>query len=86
MERFNLMKAVIYERYGPPEALKLGDVPKPIPGGNELLIRVRATTVSSGDWRARSLMMPRGFGSLGRLAFGIRAPGNRSLEPNSQAM
>lgn len=45
-----------------------------MPGDNELLIRVRATTVSSADWRMRSLEMPRGFGPLGRLAIGIRGP------------
>ena len=38
------------------------------------MIRVRATTVSSADWRMRSLEMPRGFGLLGRLAIGIRGP------------
>ncbi|HYW32738.1 MAG TPA: NAD(P)-dependent alcohol dehydrogenase [Gemmatimonas sp.] len=46
----------------------------PTPGPNEALIRVRATTVSSADWRVRSLCMPRGFGMLGRLAFGFKAP------------
>ncbi len=50
------------------------EVPKPTPGDHELLIRVRATTVSSADWRMRSLELPRGFGLLGRLAFGISRP------------
>jgi len=50
------------------------ELPKPAPGDHELLIRVRATTVSSADWRIRSLEMPRGFGFLGRLAFGIGRP------------
>ena len=50
------------------------EVPKPIPGDHELLIRVRATTVSAADWRVRSLKMPPGFGLLGRLVFGINAP------------
>lgn len=68
------MKAFIYKRYGPPEVLEMSDVPKPIPGDDELLIRVRAATVSAADWRVRSLKMPPGFGFLGRLVLGIRGP------------
>jgi NADPH:quinone reductase-like Zn-dependent oxidoreductase len=68
------MKAVVYERYGPPEVLQLKDVAKPTPKDNELLIRTRATTVTSGDWRARSLQMPVGFGFMSRLVFGIQRP------------
>lgn len=68
------MKAITYRRYGPPDVLEMTERPKPVPGDHELLIRVRATTVSSADWRMRSLEMPRGFGLLGRLALGIRGP------------
>ena len=68
------MKAITYRRYGPPEVLEITDLPKPVPGEHELLIRVRATTVSSADWRLRRLEMPRGFGLLGRLALGISGP------------
>lgn len=68
------MKAITYRRYGPPDVLEMTELPKPAPGDHELLIRVHATTVSSADWRMRSLEMPRGFGLLGRLAFGIRGP------------
>ncbi len=73
------MKAFIYKRYGPPEVLEMSDVPKPIPGDHELLIRVRAATVSAADWRVRSLKMPPGFGFLGRLVFGIRVPRQQIL-------
>lgn len=68
------MKAITYRRYGPPEVLEITELPKPVPKDHELLIRVRATTVSSADWRMRSLEMPRGFGLLGRLALGISGP------------
>lgn len=68
------MRAATYRRYGPPEVVTVGDVLTPVPGPNDLVIRVRATTVSSADWRLRSLTMPHGFGMLGRLAFGLRAP------------
>jgi NADPH:quinone reductase-like Zn-dependent oxidoreductase len=69
-----LMKAAVYDRYGPPEVIQIRDVPAPRPRANEVLVQIHATTVSSGDWRARSLEMPGGFGSLGRLVFGVRKP------------
>src|SRR5688572_7337683 len=61
------MKAMVYSRYGGPNVVTLAEWPKPAPKDNEVLIRVHATTVSSADWRARSLNMPRGFGLMGRL-------------------
>ncbi len=43
------MKAIVYTRYGSPDVLHLEEVTKPVPRNNELLIRVRATTVTAGD-------------------------------------
>lgn len=68
------MKAFTYTQYGPPDVLQLSDVPQPVPKDNEVLIKVHATTVTSGDWRVRSLNVPRGFGLMMRLVFGITRP------------
>lgn len=66
------MKVARCFRYGPPETVQLVDVPRPEPGNNEVLVRIHAATVSSADWRLRSGSIPRGFGTITRLVFGLR--------------
>ncbi len=68
------MKAWICRSYGGPEMLALEDRPMPHPKDDEVLIRIRATTVSSGDWRIRSFNLPKGFGLIGRLVLGLTGP------------
>lgn len=68
------MKAVVHERFGPPEVLHLTDVDKPAPADDEVLVRIHATTVTSADWRLRSSTVPTGFGFIMRLLFGFRKP------------
>lgn len=68
------MKAMTYRRYGGPNVVTLTEVPKPSPKPNEVLIRILATTVTTGDHRARSLDLPTGFRLIGRLVFGLTRP------------
>ncbi len=73
------MKAIVYERYGGPEVVEVRDVPDPVPRAREALVKVRATTVESGDARLRAARVPAGFGVPVRLVIGITGPRRRVL-------
>ena len=73
------MAALLCTRYGAPELLKFSQVPRPVPGQHEVLVQVVASTITSGDRRIRSMNMPPGFGTLGRLALGWSGPRNPVL-------
>ena len=62
------------ERYGPPEVVRIREVPTPAPAAGEVLIRAAASTVNSGDARVRALRVPRGLGLAVRLRFGLTKP------------
>jgi NADPH:quinone reductase-like Zn-dependent oxidoreductase len=68
------MKAVVYEKYGPPEVLKFKEVTKPVPKDNEVLIKINATTAHIGDTRVRSFDVPLSVWLPMRLFLGIRKP------------
>jgi NADPH:quinone reductase-like Zn-dependent oxidoreductase len=70
------MKAVVYEKYGPPEVLQLKELPKPSPKDNEILVKVHATTATIGDTIMRSLKIPgpRWQRLMSRVYLGIRKP------------
>ena len=68
------MKAIVWTEYGPPDGLKLKEVEKPNPKDNEVLIRVHATTVTTGDCEMRSLRLPVLFRLMVRIYNGPRRP------------
>lgn len=68
------MKAIVYSRYGPPDVLEVKQVKKPIPKDNEILVKVKATTVTVADIRSRSFTVPPAFWLPARITLGLRQP------------
>ena len=68
------MLAAICTTYGGPDVVQLREVETPVPKDKEVLIRIHATTVASGDCRIRASNFPHGFGLAGRLIFGTSRP------------
>ena len=75
------MKAVVYDRYGPPEVLRIADVERPVPKEDEVLIKVHATTVNRLDVHTREANRSSGpaVSVLSRLVSGLRRPRRRIL-------
>lgn len=73
------MKAIVCTHYGSPDLLQLRDVPRPVPKDDEVLIRVRATTVSAADCELRRFDFAPWIWLPMRLAFGIFRPRRRVL-------
>jgi len=68
------MRAVVHDRYGPPDVLRLERVERPVPKDDEVLVRVRATTVNRTDAGLRSAEV-----FISRFVTGLRRPKNRIL-------
>jgi NADPH:quinone reductase-like Zn-dependent oxidoreductase len=75
------MRAVVYDRYGPPDVLRLEDVARPVPGENAVLVRVHATTVNRFDTATREANRRSGLAIslISRLVSGVRRPRHRIL-------
>ncbi len=68
------MKAVVHDRYGPPDVMRLEDVDRPVPREGEVLVKVRATTVTRSD---AALRAAKPF--LSRFFTGLRRPKRKIL-------
>ncbi|RIV39232.1 NAD(P)-dependent alcohol dehydrogenase [Micromonospora radicis] len=63
------MRAIVQDRYGPPETLRLADVDVPVPGSEEVLVRIEAAALNAYDWHVM-----RGDPRLARLSLGWSRP------------
>ena len=75
------MKAIVCTQYGPPEVLQLKEAKKPVCRDNEVLIKVHATAVTTGDCRCRGFNIPAHFSILTRLAMRLALGLTRPRKP-----
>ena len=67
------MRAVVHDRYGPPEVLRVEEIPRPVPEADQVLVRVHASTVTQTDCHMR-----RARPYIWRLMLGLRRPKRRT--------
>jgi NADPH:quinone reductase-like Zn-dependent oxidoreductase len=82
------MRAVVYDRYGPPEVQRLEDVEPPVPGDDEVLVKIHATTVNRTDcgWRSAKPFFTRVFTGLlrpNRKILGMEVSGEVATQSSS---
>lgn len=68
------MKAIVFTSYGSPDVLQLKEIPQPVPGDDEVLVRVHAVSLNDWDWEAL-----RGTPLVNRVIFGLRKPKKQVL-------
>lgn len=75
------VRAVVYDRYGPPDVLRLAEVERPVPKDDEVLVAIHATTVTRSDCGIREANARSGLlvSFLSRLFSGLRRPKQRIL-------
>ena len=75
------MRAVVYDRYGPPDVQRLAEVERPVPRDDEVLVKIHATTVNRLDCATRDANRRSGLAIslISRIVFGIRRPRRRIL-------
>lgn len=71
-----MMKAAVAREYGPPEVIHIAQMPVPEPGRGEILLRVRAASVDSGDARMRAFAFPAFMKPFARVMLGWDRPKN----------
>ena len=65
----NLMKAILLKEYGLPNELEIGNVAKPVPNDNEVLVKIHSASINDWDWG-----LVRGKPFVIRLFFGLKKP------------
>lgn len=74
------MKAIVYRQYGPPDVLHVGEVDKPVPGNDEILVRIHAAEATKADCELRSFRFAvKWFWLPLRIRFGLSKPANPVL-------
>lgn len=68
------IKAIVQEEYGPPEVLQLREIPTPVPKADEILVRIKAATVTAEDPKQRSMEWPLLMKIPIGIMFGFRKP------------
>ena len=73
------MRAAVHRSYGAPDVVRIEDVPAPVPGAKQVLVRVHASPVTIADARVRGANFPRGYSLIARTIFGLRRPRRQIL-------